>query len=172
MAGLQRSAVSFRRQGSSGFVWDDKFLSGELNKLADQQKEDYKNKKSQHLKTAGDNAAATTAENSSGIGGPTIDRSRSNGGRGYRNGRVSPALEPPSPRVSACGLCGAFGNSNKSRRRPPRSGKRVMWFRRKMVKYGAVILWPTWQSEDHGFSFFSFSLFFFKKLKLCSSVVF
>ncbi|XP_057772873.1 uncharacterized protein At1g15400-like [Salvia miltiorrhiza] len=121
MAGLQRSAVSFRRQGSSGFVWDDKFLSGELNKLADQQKEDYKNKKSQHLKT-GDNAA----ENSSGSGGLTIERSRSSGGRAYRTGRVSPALEPPSPRVSACGLCGAFGNSNKTRRRPPKSGKRVM----------------------------------------------
>ncbi|CAN6441822.1 unnamed protein product [Victoria cruziana] len=29
-AALQRSAVSFRRQGSSGLVWDDRFLSGEL----------------------------------------------------------------------------------------------------------------------------------------------
>ncbi|KAJ1413386.1 hypothetical protein SESBI_19651 [Sesbania bispinosa] len=33
MAGLQRSAVSFRRQGSSGFVWDDRFLTEELNKV-------------------------------------------------------------------------------------------------------------------------------------------
>ncbi|GMQ06934.1 hypothetical protein CsSME_00051340 [Camellia sinensis var. sinensis] len=31
MDGLQRSAISFRRQGSSGLVWDDKFLSGKLN---------------------------------------------------------------------------------------------------------------------------------------------
>ncbi|KHN47776.1 Hypothetical protein glysoja_029194 [Glycine soja] len=33
MDGLQRSEVSFRRQGSSGLVWDDKLLSGELNKV-------------------------------------------------------------------------------------------------------------------------------------------
>ena len=37
MAGLQRSAVSFRRQGSSGFVWDDRFLSEELNKVKEDQ---------------------------------------------------------------------------------------------------------------------------------------
>ncbi|KAH6756653.1 hypothetical protein C2S53_001774 [Perilla frutescens var. hirtella] len=124
MDGLQRSATSFRRQGSSGLVWDDKFLSGELNKLADQQKEDYRNKKSQQLKTV-DNKSSSAAENSARSGGLTIERSRSTGGRGYRTGRVSPALEPPSPRVSACGFCGAFGNGNKTRRRPP-NGKRVM----------------------------------------------
>ncbi|ERN04425.1 hypothetical protein AMTRI_Chr03g46690 [Amborella trichopoda] len=27
---LQRSSVSFRRQGSSGLIWDDRFLSGEI----------------------------------------------------------------------------------------------------------------------------------------------
>ncbi|KAL1551411.1 hypothetical protein AAHA92_19262 [Salvia divinorum] len=124
MAGLQRSAVSFRRQGSSGFVWDDKFLSGELNKLADQQKEEYKSKRSQNLK-AGEKSAAAV-ENSTVSGGLAIERSRSSGGRASRTGRVPPPLEPPSPRVSACGLCGAFGSSGKTRRRPPRAGKRVM----------------------------------------------
>lgn len=33
MAGLQRSSKSFRRQGSSGLVWDDKSLSEEVNQL-------------------------------------------------------------------------------------------------------------------------------------------
>ncbi|KAJ7951881.1 MAPK kinase substrate protein [Quillaja saponaria] len=33
MAGLQRSAISFRRQGSSGLVWEDRFVSGELNQV-------------------------------------------------------------------------------------------------------------------------------------------
>ncbi|PKI32929.1 hypothetical protein CRG98_046680 [Punica granatum] len=35
MAGLQRSAVSFRRQAphSSGLVWDDRFLLGKLNQV-------------------------------------------------------------------------------------------------------------------------------------------
>ncbi|KAL4195028.1 hypothetical protein AMTRI_Chr05g62460 [Amborella trichopoda] len=30
MAGLPQSAVSFRRQGSSGLIWDDRLFSGEL----------------------------------------------------------------------------------------------------------------------------------------------
>nr|XP_043628442.1 MAPK kinase substrate protein At1g80180 [Erigeron canadensis] len=30
MAGLPRSDISFRRSGSSGLVWEDKLLSGEL----------------------------------------------------------------------------------------------------------------------------------------------
>ncbi|KAG8487808.1 hypothetical protein CXB51_018414 [Gossypium anomalum] len=32
-SGLQRSTTSFRRQGSSGLIWDDKFLSGDLNRM-------------------------------------------------------------------------------------------------------------------------------------------
>ncbi|PIN10134.1 hypothetical protein CDL12_17277 [Handroanthus impetiginosus] len=121
MAGLQRSAVSFRRQGSSGLVWDDKFLSGELNQLANQQKEDNNNKPQRESKE--DSAAARSSSPAAGL---TIERNRSNGGRGFRTGRVSPAIEPPSPKVSACGFCGAFGKSKKTRRRPPKSGKRVM----------------------------------------------
>ncbi|KAI3455344.1 hypothetical protein Pfo_012007, partial [Paulownia fortunei] len=120
MAGLQRSAVSFRRQGSSGLVWDDKLLSGELNQLANQQKENKKNKPQQVNKE--DDAAAAT--NSLRAGGLKIERSRSNGGRGFRTGKVSPAIEPPSPKVSACGFCSAFGKNNKTRRLPPKSGKR------------------------------------------------
>nr|GMC77684.1 MAPK kinase substrate protein At1g80180 [Ipomoea batatas] len=48
----------------------------------------------------------------------SIQRSRSNGGgRGFRTGKVSPAIEPPSPKVSACGLCGPFAKQEKGRRR-------------------------------------------------------
>ncbi|KAI3701482.1 hypothetical protein L6452_26593 [Arctium lappa] len=36
MAGLPRSDVSFRRSGSSGLVWDDKLLSGELKPKDDE----------------------------------------------------------------------------------------------------------------------------------------
>ncbi|KAK6127941.1 hypothetical protein DH2020_038318 [Rehmannia glutinosa] len=121
--GLQRSAVSFRRQGSSGLVWDDKFL-GELNQLANQQqKEDGGSKPQRESK---DDSAAAAVTKSSPPAGLTIERSRSNGGRGFRTGRVSPAIEPPSPKVSACGFCSAFGKSKKTRRRLPKSGKRVM----------------------------------------------
>ncbi|KAL3631808.1 hypothetical protein CASFOL_024792 [Castilleja foliolosa] len=107
MAGLQRSATSFRRQGSSGLVWDDKLLAGQSTQLASQ----HRDSKTQPLNTG-------SAGDSLGPAGLKIDRSRSNGG--FHAGRVSPAIEPPSPRVSACGCCGAFGGDNKTRRRPPR----------------------------------------------------
>ncbi|KAH6801353.1 hypothetical protein C2S52_001817 [Perilla frutescens var. hirtella] len=122
MEGLQRSATSFRRQGSSGLVWDDKFLNG-LNQLANERKEE---SSSNENKEKTEDSAATAARKSPPGAGLTIERSRSNGGRGFRTGKVSPAVEPPSPRVSACGCCGAFGKSEKTRRRPPKSGKRVM----------------------------------------------
>jgi len=79
MAGLQRSSETFRRSGSSGLVWDDK----------------------KEIKPpAGD--------------GGKLDRSRSaghaHGHAGYRAaGRVPPALDPPSPRVPACGFWSLFG---------------------------------------------------------------
>ncbi|KAI3524495.1 hypothetical protein L1887_03152 [Cichorium endivia] len=39
MAGLPRSDVSYKRSGSSGLVWDDKLLSGELIKPNEEEKE-------------------------------------------------------------------------------------------------------------------------------------
>ncbi|XP_051135846.1 MAPK kinase substrate protein At1g80180 [Andrographis paniculata] len=116
MAGLQRSAVSFRRQGSSGLVWDDKFLSAELNHHADQHK----------ITDDAPQSEDGAARNPSPLTGLAIERSRSNGGRGFRTGRVSPAVEPPSPRVSACCFCTALAKDNNTRRRPPKSAKRVV----------------------------------------------
>ncbi|CAA2973310.1 uncharacterized protein At1g15400-like [Olea europaea var. sylvestris] len=125
MAGLQRSAISFRRQGSSGLVWEDKFLN-ELTQMANQ-KEETENKAQQEHQEDKVEPAPATPKNSSRTAGLTIERSRSNGGgRGFRTGRVSPAIEPPSPKVSACGFCSAFAKNDKDRRRPPKSGKRKM----------------------------------------------
>ena len=82
MAGLQRSSETFRRSGSSGLVWDDK----------------------KEIKPpAGD--------------GGKLDRSRSaghaHGHAGYRAaGLVPPALDPPSPRVPACGFWSLFGGGD------------------------------------------------------------
>ncbi|XP_019150152.1 PREDICTED: uncharacterized protein At1g15400 [Ipomoea nil] len=130
MAGLQRSAVSFRRQGSSGLVWDDKFLASLVNQkeetLTDQLPDP-------QLKQAGEQskeqppAAAAAAESAapmvSSRNAGSIQRSRSNGGgRGFRTGKVSPAIEPPSPKVSACGLCGPFAKQEKARRRSKNPG--------------------------------------------------
>lgn len=109
MAGLQRSAVSFRRQGSSGLVWDDKLVSEELNKDHDHI-QDQKGGAGAQL-----NARTTTTP-------ITVQRSRSTSG--YRTGKVSPAIEPPSPKVSACGFCSAFGKSgDKTRRTKPKQLK-------------------------------------------------
>lgn len=98
MEGLQRSDMSFRRQGSSGLVWDDKLLTREMNRLNEKEQE------------AGDDKGKPI----------NLERSQSKGdGRGYRTTQVAPAVEPPSPRVSACGFCGAFKKStagNKNRR--------------------------------------------------------
>ncbi|KAG8643626.1 hypothetical protein MANES_11G053601v8 [Manihot esculenta] len=115
MAGLQRSAVSFRRQGSSGIVWDDKFLSGELNQVANQNQE---HQQQRELQEKLDINQERDVKPSSSGSITTIERSRSNGGqRAYRTGKVSPAIEPPSPRVSACGFCSAFGKPTKNHRK-------------------------------------------------------
>ncbi|XP_028783253.1 uncharacterized protein At1g15400-like [Neltuma alba] len=106
MAGLQRSEVSFRRQGSSGLVWDDRFLSGELNKV--NQKEDNNDRPQQQHHNSEIKELKVDVGSSN-----TIQRSRSNGG--YRTGKVSPAIEPPSPKLSACGFCSAFGKPGGDR---------------------------------------------------------
>ncbi|XP_040375855.1 uncharacterized protein At1g15400-like [Oryza brachyantha] len=101
MAGLQRSSETFRRSGSSGMVWEDKLQqSGELG--------------------VGGKAEAAPAA-------ARPRRSGSSGHGGYKAGHVQPALDPPSPRVAACGFCNLFGKekhqprgggaSAKSRRR-------------------------------------------------------
>ena len=146
MAGLQRSAVSFRRQGSSGLVWDDKLLSGELGQQPAQptnQREDHhllhsgttdnsdKQPRQEILQAqphgkqqeAKEEVAASRVSPRTVVG--SIERSRSNGGGPrYRTGRVSPAIEPPSPKVSAFGFCtcSAFGKPphEKISRRPPK----------------------------------------------------
>nr|XP_012573494.1 uncharacterized protein At1g15400 isoform X2 [Cicer arietinum] len=85
MAELQKSVTSSRRQGSSGLVWDDKFLAS----LRDQNQ-------GEEERTVGSSA--------------TLERSRSAGARPYRTVNVAPSSrDPPSPKVATCGFCGLFG---------------------------------------------------------------
>ncbi|KVH93009.1 uncharacterized protein At1g15400-like [Cynara cardunculus var. scolymus] len=111
MAGLQRSAVSFRRQGSSGLIWDDKLFSGDLKRF------------SEGNPSLSDSDQVQTAENDQSMCSKTtigsintIRRNRSNnsGERPHRTGKASPATEPPSPRVPVCGFCSAFVKVNKT----------------------------------------------------------
>ncbi|EOA35888.1 hypothetical protein CARUB_v10021145mg [Capsella rubella] len=127
MAGLQRSTISFRRQGSSGIVWDDRLIA-ELSQQANNQK-----KGDTHPQVDGQAASELqeqiTAKPIAGEG-LVPERSRSNGGGGgairhHRNtGRVSPAVDPPSPRLSAFGCCPAFGKKPSQRKRPTKRRSR------------------------------------------------
>ncbi|KAF3453671.1 hypothetical protein FNV43_RR04112 [Rhamnella rubrinervis] len=86
MTEFQRSTTSFRRQGSSGLVWDDKYITEGNNKPVESRDREPRPS--------------------------SMDRSRSTGstGRAYRTLKVSPpTADPPSPKVSGCGLCGIFG---------------------------------------------------------------
>nr|CAN63503.1 hypothetical protein VITISV_011678 [Vitis vinifera] len=109
MAGLQRSEISFRRQGSSGSVWDDKFLAGALNQAKQNDQEEEQKAEAGEAKLSQSPAPISVME-----------RSRSNGGQAYKTVKVAPAIDPPSPRVSGCGLCGVFGKPVKSHHRPKR----------------------------------------------------
>ncbi|ESQ42030.1 hypothetical protein EUTSA_v10015056mg [Eutrema salsugineum] len=101
---LQRSTASFRRQGSSGLIWNDRFLSGEIRN--DERQEDRCN---DHRD--GPMAAAAA----------TVQRSASDGGRGHVGGRLvdmSPTLDPPSPKISVgCGFCSLFSSNRRRRSR-------------------------------------------------------
>ncbi|KAE9601826.1 hypothetical protein Lalb_Chr13g0301951 [Lupinus albus] len=102
--GLQRSVTSFRRQGSSGLVWDDKFIQN-LNQNEENQREEKSDGPSETLK-----------------------RSRSVGARPYRTVNVAaPSIDPPSPKVSTCGLCGFFSKKpvpkTSTRKSKPKSRK-------------------------------------------------
>lgn len=101
MAGLQRSSETFRRSGSSGLVWEDRFLSESSN-------EPKKSEQGGELKKSRSVGSG---------GGVTLDTT------GYKTGRVSPTMDPPSPKVSACGFCGAFskkGAAKKKGKKPRR----------------------------------------------------
>ncbi|KAI3984544.1 hypothetical protein MKX01_040421 [Papaver californicum] len=110
MEGLQRSAISFRRQGSSGLVWEDRFISGELNK-----KGEPAGNQEEKQKQGGEEFRELRSSKSVGsIGGRRMmQRSRSkqeDRTRSSTTGKVSsPVLDPPSPKLSGCGFCAGFG---------------------------------------------------------------
>ncbi|CAH1425615.1 uncharacterized protein At1g15400 [Lactuca sativa] len=109
MAGLQRSAVSFRRQGSSGLIWDDRFLSGELNRFPEGKPP--ASSDADQVPTTGNDQSKFSKTTIQSIN--TVRRNRSNNG----GERASTATEPSSPRIPVCGFCSAFGKSNKTHTR-------------------------------------------------------
>lgn len=108
MAGLQRSMQTFRRSGSSGLVWDDQFLSGDLNQMK-KEEEGLEFRELKHSQSVG----------STGM----MKRSRGSGTQAFRTGNVSPSRDPPSPGVSGCMLCGIFGR-HRATTKPPKPRRR------------------------------------------------
>ncbi|KAF6152712.1 hypothetical protein GIB67_021372 [Kingdonia uniflora] len=108
MGGLQRSEVSFRRQGSSGLVWETRFAPGDP-------------KNNSQPAGEGEEQQGDVNKNGDGPSKAKMERSHSNGGgRGYRTGtKVMPDMDPPSPKVSACGsLCGVFAKKSAAKTNP------------------------------------------------------
>ncbi|XP_047323867.1 uncharacterized protein At1g15400-like [Impatiens glandulifera] len=105
MDGLQRSEISFRRQGSSGLVWDDRFLSGELKQETDNPDQDKK------LQQQGPESEEPK---------PIHIKQQT-----YRTVKdVSPTIDPPSPKVSTCGFCSIFTKPNQKHNRSSAIAKR------------------------------------------------
>lgn len=97
MAGLQRSEVSFRRQGSSGLVWDDKFFSGDFGQVEPV-------KELQEATKEAESREPNRPQSSTG----NMRRSRSHnvGEHSFWTAKVpAAAVDPPSPKVPGCGLC-------------------------------------------------------------------
>lgn len=124
MEGLQRSTISFRRQGSSGLVWDDRFVSGELNRL-NNETDETANKPIDSDGGQEPSRDITAHNPPPPIETAALERNRSTGGGGrYRMGRVSPAMDPPSPKVSACGFCRAFRKHSDQAKKKGKHGNR------------------------------------------------
>ncbi|KAK8949086.1 hypothetical protein KSP39_PZI005574 [Platanthera zijinensis] len=119
MAGLQRSSETFRRSGSSGLVWEDMNLAGQMNTNTSKAKE----------QNAADSTAGGGLRQSQSVGGVgMMRRNRSTGGGGaaipavkaFRSDQVAPAMDPPSPKVSCCGFCGDLRKTESGQKGKPR----------------------------------------------------
>ncbi|TVU32992.1 hypothetical protein EJB05_24760, partial [Eragrostis curvula] len=141
MAGLQRSAQTFRRSGSSGLVWDERFLTeGAEEKPNDggaARQPELRHSRSvgsvAMLRRRGRDAAADVDDKKRKLFvKPKVQKDQHNqqereaaSGRNrmaFRTRDVAPAAEPPSPRVSGCVLCSMFrrtGGGLSARRARP-----------------------------------------------------
>lgn len=128
MAGLQRSATTFRRSGSSGLVWDERFLT-EAEADADAEAkagaaEDAEQPELRHSRSVGSIGMLLRGGDSDDGNKKAKEVEKARGGhqqRVFRTKDVAPDMDPPSPRVSGCILCAILGGSSgggKARRRP------------------------------------------------------
>uniref|UniRef100_A0A803LN43 Citrate synthase n=2 Tax=Chenopodium quinoa TaxID=63459 RepID=A0A803LN43_CHEQI len=117
--GLQRSDISFRRQGSSGLVWDDLFLSGEITRPRNTSNSTKPRFYSQEFTLPnrplhGQQRQQSRFCDDLNVNNPTINIKPIKTTRSNQD-KID---EPGSPRVKGCGCCAALG-------RTPRSGRTV-----------------------------------------------
>uniref|UniRef100_A0ACD6AE85 Uncharacterized protein n=1 Tax=Avena sativa TaxID=4498 RepID=A0ACD6AE85_AVESA len=136
MEGLQRSSSTFRRSGSSGLVWDERFLTEEAEAQAAEA-------------GTGTDEAQPDLRRSRSAGGVGILSRRAGGGDDKKKQRekekekkkqgqkkeeerdpqvfktkdVAPDVDPPSPRVSGCILCSIFSGSGSGSAAARRGGR-------------------------------------------------
>ncbi|KAK4265236.1 hypothetical protein QN277_026316 [Acacia crassicarpa] len=103
MAELQRSVTSFRRQGSSGLVWKDKFLSAS-------QGHNHPNNHHQQPPNPAPHRSRSAGGQPYGAVNITLPP-KHDGAPPYQAVNITPhpKEDPPSPKVPTCGLCGIFG---------------------------------------------------------------
>ncbi|PWZ06264.1 hypothetical protein Zm00014a_007956 [Zea mays] len=127
MAGLQRSATTFRRSGSSGLVWDERFLT-EAEADADAEAkagaaEDAEQPELRHSRSVGMLRRAGGGGDSRSKKGKESRQKQAESARRsnqqvFRTKDVAPDMDPPSPRVSGCAFCAVFrGGSGGTGRR-------------------------------------------------------
>uniref|UniRef100_A0ACD5UGL1 Uncharacterized protein n=1 Tax=Avena sativa TaxID=4498 RepID=A0ACD5UGL1_AVESA len=135
MEGLQRSSSTFRRSGSSGLVWDERFLTEEAE--------------AQAAEDGAKDEAQPDLRRSRSAGGVGMLSRRAGGGDDKKKQRekekekkkqgqkkeeerdpqvfktkdVAPDVDPPSPRVSGCILCSIFSGSGSGSAAARRGGR-------------------------------------------------
>ncbi|XP_078428014.1 plant/protein [Wolffia australiana] len=90
---LQRSGETFRRSGSSGLVWEDRFMAEEGIKAAPADPAGGCGRMQRSSSAGADSSAYLAAK------GPP------------------PAADPPSPKVAGCGFCAVFASPKPKPRR-------------------------------------------------------
>ncbi|PKI75727.1 uncharacterized protein At1g15400-like [Punica granatum] len=115
--GLERSSISFRRQGSSGLNWDNKSLNRNRSKshiessegwLKEEEEEKAGHRSELRLSRSVGSIGMMQWSGSNGSGQKKISSSSSSSSS-YRATRASPPrIDPPSPKVRGCGFFGIF----------------------------------------------------------------
>lgn len=145
MAGLQRSAQTFRRSGSSGLVWDERFLTEGADEEKPPNGGAARQPELRHSRSVGSVGTRSRDAAAGDVDGKkrkvtiikskahkdhrnnqVVEREPAPGRKAFRTRDVAPAAEPPSPRVSGCVLCsivrstvrGQLRGSSAQRARP------------------------------------------------------